>query len=106
MAFLSLGLTGLFAPRVTAALFGAGPDSTLSFVKAMGARNIGLSILALALLTLGQPLALTGLLLAAALIAFLDFWIVLGAASFPHAAKHLGYCAALLALAFWLGFGG
>jgi hypothetical protein len=104
-AFLGLGITGVIAPRVTGALFGADPGGSFAFVQAVGARNTGLSLLAIALLVLDQRLALVALLAAAAIVAALDLWIVSTATSFVHAIKHLGYTLAMATLAGWLYFG-
>lgn len=105
VGFLSLGLTGLVAPRIAGALFGAEPNGALAFVRAMGARNIGISLLALILLALDQRLSLVALSASAALIALLDFWIVSRATNFTKAIKHLCYTVALTALAVWLSLG-
>jgi len=101
--FLGLGLRALLAPAGAAAFFGlplAGTDG-LAFVRVFGARNIGLSLVALALIALDLRLGLAAVFLAAALIAGLDFSIVAGEAGALRAAKHLGYVAALAAFGFW-----
>lgn len=104
-AFLGLGVTGVIAPRITGALFGADPGGSYAFVQAVGARNLGLSLLAIALLVFDQRLALTALLAAAAIIAVVDLWIVSSATTFLHAIKHLGYALLMASLAGWLYFG-
>lgn len=97
LAFLCLGLRTFFLPASAAAFYGAPTEAAeaLVFVKAYGARNIGISLLALALLYLDAGLGIGALLAAAALIAGLDAAIMLGHAGFGGALKHIVYVAVL-----------
>ncbi len=101
LAFLGLGLRTFFLPASAAAFYGAPTESAeaLVFVKAYGARNIGISLLALTLIYLDAGMGVGALLAAAALIAGLDAAIMLGHAGFGGALKHLIYVAVLGALA-------
>jgi hypothetical protein len=101
--FLGLGLRALLAPIGAAAFFGvplAGGDG-LAFVQVFGARNIGLSLVALALIFLDARLGLAAVFFAAALIAGIDFSVVASHAGAPHAVKHLAYVVGLAAFGLW-----
>ena len=103
LVFLALGLRALVAPVGAAAFFGVpveeGPG--LIFVQVFGARNVGLSVVALALIALDLRRGLAAVFLAAALIAGLDFSIVATHQDALKATKHLGYVVGLIALGFW-----
>ena len=100
VAFLLLGLRGVFLPDGGARSLGiaVADAADLALMQTTGARNIGLAFLALALIVLDARRSLAALLLAAALISALDFWIVLNASGLANAAKHLGYVALLAVL--------
>lgn len=103
LVFLGLGLRALLDPVGASAFFGvpvAGADG-LAFVRVYGARNVGISLVALALIALDMRLGLAALLFAAALIAGLDFAVVSSQAGAARAAKHLGYVVALTAFGWW-----
>lgn len=103
LVFLALGLRALLTPVRAASSFGLFvPDANgLSFVQVFGARNIGLSFLALALIILDIRLGLAVLFLAAGVIAGLDAWIVTSNAGVSRALKHFAYVAGLIGFAFW-----
>ena len=103
LAFLGLGLRALLAPTAAAASFGVplASGDGLAFVRAFGARNIGLSLVALALIALDKRRGLAAVFCAAALIAALDFSIVATRAGALPAAKHLVYVVALSGFGFW-----
>ena len=97
LAFLGIGLRAVLAPAGAAASFGLPvplPEG-LAFVQVFGARNVGLSLLALALLVLDVRLGLAAVFLAAALIAGLDAWIVTIHAGVAQAIKHFAYVGSL-----------
>lgn len=101
--FLALGLRALLAPTGASAFFGLpveGGDG-LAFVQVFGARNIGLSLVALALIYFDARFGLAAVFFAAALIAGLDFSIVASHAGAARAAKHLGYVVGLAAFGMW-----
>jgi hypothetical protein len=102
--FLGLGLRALLAPVGAAAFFGVPLDGGdgLAFVQVFGGRNIGLSLVALALIFLDARLGLAALFFAAALIAGIDFSVVASHAGTAHAVKHLGYVVGLAAFGLWL----
>jgi hypothetical protein len=104
LVFLALGMRALLTPAGAASSFGLPvPDASgLSFVRVFGARNIGLSLLALALIVLDIRIGLGVLFLAAGVIAGLDAWIVTSDAGVARALKHLAYIAGLIALGLWL----
>lgn len=104
LVFLALGLRALLAPAGAASSFGlAVPDANgLSFVQVFGARNIGLSLLALTLIILDIQIGLAVLFLAAAVIAGLDAWIVTSNSGVSRALKHFAYIFVLLAFGLWL----
>ena len=101
-----IGLRAVFAPSDAAAFFGVALDGPqgLAFVQAMGARNIGLALLAIVLLWLDLKSGVTTLLAAAAVIAGLDAWIVGQDAGWMKATKHIAYTIAFTAAAGWLGW--
>ena len=103
LAFLGLGLRALLAPTGAAASFGVPVVSAdgLAFVRAFGARNIGLSLIALTLVALDMRRGLAAVFCAAALIAALDFSIVATHSGALGAVKHLGYLVGLTGFAFW-----
>jgi len=103
LAFLALGLRALLAPMAAAASFGVPLDggSGLAFVQAFGARNVGLSLVAIALIALDIRPGVAALFFAGAVIAGLDFSIVALHEGALHAMKHLGYVVLLLTFAFW-----
>ena len=97
LAFLGIGLRAVLAPAGAAASFGLPvplPED-LAFVQVFGARNVGLSLLALALLVLDVRLGLAAVFLAAALIAGLDAWIVTTYAGVAQSIKHFAYAGTL-----------
>jgi Domain of unknown function (DUF4267) len=104
LLFLALGLRALLTPAGAAASFGLPvPDTDgLSFVRAFGARNIGLSLLALALIFLDLRIGLAVLFLASGVIAGLDAWIVSSSAGVSRARKHFVYIIVLIAFGWWL----
>ena len=104
LLFLGLGLRALLAPIAAATSFGVplASGDGLAFVRAFGARNIGLSLVALALIALDKRRALAAVFCAAALIAALDFSIVATQAGALHAVKHLVYVVVLSGFGFWL----
>ena len=103
LVFFLLGLRGVLQPNAAAQTFGliVGAPEDNAFMQAVGARNIGMSLLALGLLIRDLRSALVQLLGAACLISGLDFLIVSGEAGFAKAAKHLVYLLALFGLAVW-----
>jgi hypothetical protein len=84
LALLALGVRAMLAPLAAATGFGVplGGAEGLIYVQAFGARNIGLSLFALAMIALDQRRALGVLFVCAALIATLDGLIL---------ATHLGF---------------
>lgn len=103
LLFFGLGLRALVAPTAAAASFGVPllSGDGLAFVRAFGARNIGLSLVALALIALDKRRGLAAVFCAAALIAALDFAIVATQAGASHAVKHLAYVVGLSGFGFW-----
>jgi hypothetical protein len=101
IAFLGLGMRTFFMPEAAAAYFGApsGAPEALVFVKAYGARNIAIALLALTLVWLDQRRVLAALLALAALVAALDASVMFGYSGLAGAAKHLAYVAGLGGLA-------
>ncbi len=97
LAFLLLGLRGLLAPGAAAASLGVlvADPGDLALMQAVGARNIGLALLGLALVVQDSRAAMGWLLLAGAAIAGLDFWVVASATGVSAAMKHLAYVALL-----------
>ena len=104
LVFLVLGLRALLAPVGAASFFGLPvPDvKGLAFVRAFGARNIGLSLLALALIVLDLRMGLAVLFLAAGTISGLDAWIVTSNAGIVYAIKHFVYLVGMIAFGIWL----
>jgi len=104
LVFLGLGLRALLAPTGAATSFGVplASGDGLAFVRASGARNIGLSLVALALIVLDVRRGLAAVFCAAALIAALDFSIVATHIGALGAVKHLGYLVGLAGFACWL----
>jgi hypothetical protein len=102
LAFLGIGLRAVLAPAGAAAFFGLPVPAAegLPFVQVFGARNVGLSLLALTLLVLDVRLGVAAVFLAAALIAGLDAWIVTTHAGVARALKHLAYVAGLAGFGF------
>jgi hypothetical protein len=104
LAFLGIGMRAVADPAGAAAFFGlAVPDEKgRAFVQVFGARNVGLSLLMLALLLLDVRVGVAAIFLAAAGIAALDAWIVTSHTGLAKAAKHFAYVVGLLALGLWL----
>lgn len=105
--FLGLGLRTFLWPVAAAAYFGVpttAPEA-LAFVQAYGARNIAISLTALALIALDARAAMAALLAATALVAALDASIMFRVAGMAGAAKHLAYIVLLVALA-WVAWRG
>lgn len=103
LLFLALGLRALLSPTAAAASFGVPLTSgdCLAFVQAFGARNIGLSLVALAMIGLDERRGLAAVFCTAALIAALDFSIVTARAGALHAVKHLAYLVSLSGFGLW-----
>ena len=107
-AFLGLGLLAYFLPLTSAGVYGVplAGDANTAFVRAMGARNIGLSLLAIILIYLDLRAGLAALLIFAGLIAALDATIVSDAVSLIKALKHIAYTVALMALGLFFALRG
>ena len=103
LVFLAIGLRAFLAPAGAASFFGLPvPDANgLSFVRVFGARNIGISLLALTLIILDIRMGLAALFLAAGIIAGLDAWIVTSNAGISHAIKHFAYLIGLITFGLW-----
>jgi hypothetical protein len=102
-----IGVRCLIAPNGGARFFGVpvvDPGGE-SFVRAMGARNLGLALTAVALIATGARQGLASLVAAAALMAALDAVIVLRAAGMSKAAKHVAYAPAFAAFSLWIVLG-
>jgi hypothetical protein len=108
LAFLALGVRGLVDPKGAARSFGIplntveGVPQRADFMRSTGARNIGLALLALALIVMDAQRALAALVFSAATISALDLVIVARAAGPGAAIKHSLYVIALAALGMWL----
>ena len=104
LAFFAIGLRAVLTPTGAAASFGLPVPSPegLAFVQAFGARNVGLSLLALALLVLDVRVGVAGVFLAAALIAGLDAWVVTTYAGVTHATKYFAYVVGLTGFGLFL----
>jgi hypothetical protein len=96
-AFLFLGLRGLIAPEIAVRSLGVAlrDPGDGALMQTTGARNIGMALLALALVLIDARRSFGLLLAAAAVIACLDFTIIRAASGLPEAARHLGYVAFL-----------
>ena len=103
--FLGLGLRGYLDPPGAAQMFGFPNIGEAGFptMQAVGARNMGLALIALTLVWLDAKQAFIALLLAAALITVLDFTIVWSVAGLEQSAKHLAYAVGLAGFAAYLG---
>jgi hypothetical protein len=100
LALLAIGIRAMLAPSAAAAGFGVplGGAEGLIYVQAFGARNIGLSLFALAMIALDQRRSLGVLFVCAALIAVLDGLILATRLGFgPGLVRH-GAIAAVLVL--------
>ncbi|MFM7144236.1 MAG: DUF4267 domain-containing protein [Alphaproteobacteria bacterium] len=103
LVFFGLGLRALLDPAGASAFFGVPVEggAGLAFVRVYGARNVGISLIALALVALDMRLGLAALLFAAALIAGLDFTVVASHSGALRGAKHLAYLVALTFAGWW-----
>lgn len=104
VVFFGLGMRAFLDPAGASSFFGipVTDPSGLAFVQVYGARNMGLSLVALALLVLDVRRGVAAVFLAAALIAGLDFTVVATQSGALRAAKHLGYFFGLSGFGFWL----
>jgi hypothetical protein len=91
--FLALGLRGLLLPQAAVATLGVqvADARDLVLMQTTGARNVGLSLLGLALVLTDARRGFGLLLAAAALIACLDFTVIRAASGLAEAARHLVY---------------
>ncbi len=98
--FLLLGLRTYLMPENAAPYYGVATTApeAMVFVKAYGARNIAISLMAFLLLVLDQRRALAGLLFLTAGVAGLDALVMFGYSGLSGSAKHLAYVAVLLGL--------
>ena len=107
LLFGAIGLRCVLGPDGGARFFGVavqdGPGR--SFVQAMGARNLGLSLTALGLILFGARAGLAALIFAAVVTAALDAAIVWRASGVAKAAKHLAYAPAFLVFGLWIASG-
>ena len=103
MLFFGIGLRALLSPEGASAGYGVSINSGegLAFVRAFGARNVGLSLVALALIVLDMRAGLAAVFFASAVIAVCDLIIVAGQAGAPAAAQHLVAVVALGAFGCW-----
>lgn len=88
--FLIVGLSEVISPQGWDGSYGVALTSGegFSFVRAVGARNIGLSLIALFAALTGMRAALASVFFAIALIAAMDFYIVSSAVGLEHAIKY------------------
>jgi len=108
LVFSGIGVHLLLAPGGGASFFGmpmSNPEGH-AFVRTTGARNIGLSLTALALIALDARLGLAAMLVAASIIAGLDAAIVSRQSSASKSAKHWVYLVGLSGAGFWVGLVG
>lgn len=100
LAFLALGLRGLLDPQGASAMLGVNVQNPLdlALMQAVGARNIGIVALAFTLLVTDSRKAIGYLLISTALIACLDFIIILRASGLTTAIKHIAYVVVLFAV--------
>ena len=84
VALFAIGVRAVLAPATASAGFGIpiGEGDGLAFVQAFGARNIGLSFFAVLTILLDERRSVGVLFLCAAIIAFIDAYIV---------SRHLGF---------------
>lgn len=108
IVFLGLGLRTLLMPVSASAYYGlplGAAETGLAFVQAYGARNVGLSLVAAALLAMNLRRGFAAVLLGATLIAGLDVLIVSSWAGLAEAAKHFAYVAVLAGAGAWMWWG-
>lgn len=95
--FAAMGARAVAGPRGASAFFGVAVQDRpgLAFVRAMGGRNLALSLTAAVLALTGSRVGVAALLTGAALAAMVDAFAVLRAAGPKAARKHYAYVAAL-----------
>lgn len=107
-AFLLLGVAEIVSPQSLGDGYGvriANPEG-LSLLSAVGARNIALSLIALFSVFAGLRATLAAVFAAIAIVAALDFYIVINASGIESAAKHAGFVVLMSAIAAWIWFSG
>lgn len=106
MAWLTIGALEVISPIGWDARFGVplkGQDG-LSFVQAIGGRNLAISIVIIFAAVTGMRATLAALFAAIAIIAAIDFYIVSSAVGVAHALKHAIFVLIMSCIAAWVAF--
>lgn len=98
---MGYGLRLLILPREGVLHFGADMEEgkDLPYARTTGSRSIALAIIMIGMLALGDRPALVIVALSAALVSFLDVWVILRGTARPDVVIHLGQGIILLVLA-------
>jgi hypothetical protein len=106
IAWLTIGVLEVISPKGWDATFGIPLKSEdgLSFVRAVGTRNIALSLIAIFAALTGMRGALAAVFAAIALIAALDFYVVSTAVGAAHALKHAFFVLLMAGISAWVAF--
>jgi type III secretory pathway component EscS len=104
VALFILGLRAVLDPNGAPTFFGLPvPDyNGLAFVQVYGARNMGMSLLVLALIFIDNRPSVAIAFIAATLIAGVDAGVVISHAGLGYAFKHIVYMIAFLLFGSWL----
>ncbi len=104
VAWLAIGVAELISPHGWDASYGVtlSHDDGFTFVRAVGARNIALSLIALFFALRGMRTALAAVFAAIAVIAAMDFATVSNAVGAGHAIKHACFVAVMAGVAAWV----
>ena len=106
--FLFLGGSEVVSPSGWDARYGVPLRSEhgLSFVQALGARNMALSLIAIFAALTGMRAALATVFAAISFIAAMDFYIVSTAVGTEHALKHALFVVIMACVSLWVAFSG
>ena len=104
VAWLAIGVAELISPHGWDASYGVTltHDDGLTFVRAVGARNIAISLIALFFALRGMRTALAAVFAAIAVIAAMDFATVSNAVGAGHAIKHACFVVITAGIAGWV----
>lgn len=104
MVWLTIGVLEVVSPKGWDVTFGMPLKSAdgLSFVQAVGTRNIAISLIAIFAAVSGMRGTLSAVFAAIALIAALDFYVVSTAAGVTHALKHAVFVLVMAGISVWV----
>lgn len=104
IAWLFIGVSEVISPKGWDASYGVPltGEGGLPYVRAVGARNIVISLLVVFFVFSGMRAALAAVFVGIALVAAMDFYTVSTAVGAGHAVKHAVFVLVMASIALWV----